>query len=118
MKFFDFKEGRLTPIVGDFDDYFYADKSTGNKCEWLLSENELRYISEGIEALLAEPSSGADGLPEWFALTVDSDLVSLGRHETYCDAYEATPMNTHWVFDEFALRSFQLEIENLQGEKP
>jgi hypothetical protein len=111
MKFFDLKDGWLHPIVGDFDDYFDADKSIGDKCEWLLSESEVRHISEQIEALLAEPSSGAEGLPEWFALTVDSDLVSLGRHETFCDADEAAPMNTHWLFDEASLRNFQISIE-------
>ena len=114
MKFFDFKEGRLIPLPGDYEDHWEVIKVIRNT-EWPLGEQEMRDISRQIDKLRAGAAQSPTGLPEWFALDVDSILVSCGFHESGPDAQDAAPKNTHWVFDEEALRSFQLEIENKLG---
>lgn len=109
-RYFDFKEETLTDL-GVHADIFDADASVNGGSTWLLSESNLRGFDQFIEQALAEESSAEH--PEWFGLTTDDDLKSIGRFETFDDADEACTFPTHWIFDEDSLRSFQVQIHNV-----
>ena len=109
-RYFDFKEEKLTDL-GLHADIFDADASTNGEATWLMSESTLRACDQFIEQELGEGPSTKH--PEWFGLTTDDELKSIGHFETFDDADEACTFPTHWIFNDDSLRSFQVQINNV-----
>ena len=109
-RYFDFKEEKLTDL-GLHADIFDADASVNGGATWLMSESTLRAFDQFIEQALGEGPSTKH--PEWFGLTTDDELKSIGHFETFDDADEACTFPTHWIFNDDSLRSFQVQINNV-----
>ena len=113
LRFFDFKEESLTDL-GLHDDVFSADAAVQGGSHWLMSEYDLISYDQFIEEVLSQESKSS--LPEWFALTTNDELMSIGHYETFDDADEGCTEPVHWIFDESSLRSFQVQIHNALTE--
>jgi hypothetical protein len=113
QRYFDFKEGKLTDL-GLHPDVFEADASVRGGSHWLVSEWDLIAYNQFIEQALAQESQKEH--PEWFALTTNDELKSIGHFESFDDADDACTYPTHWIFDEAGLRSFQVHILNALGD--
>jgi hypothetical protein len=113
-RFFDFKEEKLIDL-GLHADVFDADAAVTGGSHWLLSESNLREFDKFIEHALSENS--VSEYPEWFGLTTDDKLKSIGNFQSFDHAEEACTSPTHWIFDEDSLRSFQVQIHNVLGIK-
>ncbi len=107
QRYFDFKEEKLTAL-GMHADCFEADAAVLGGSHWLLSECDLKTFDKFIEKSLAKKSQKEH--PEWFALTCNDELKSIGHFATFDDADEACVIPTYWIFDENSLRNFQVKI--------
>lgn len=49
----------------------------------------------------------------WIALTADEKLVSLGQHESFCQAENASPGNTVWLLDDESASKWKEQLQEI-----